>query len=138
VSTRKESAARSAKETERPSLARARPGDCLAQQRVRDLQPPIVLDVAPAHPGAKANAAVADGNVAEPGNPAQIDQHARHRQPEGEHRHQALPAGDHDCLGICREQVDRFPQRGGGLVLEGGGFHPLASHGRANSVRTNG
>jgi hypothetical protein len=66
-------------------------GDCLAQQRVRGGQPSIVLDVAPANPGAKPNAAVADGNVAEPGNPAQIDQHARRRQPEGENRHQALP-----------------------------------------------
>jgi hypothetical protein len=42
-----------------------------------------VLDVAPEYQGAKPNAALADGNVAEPGNPAQIDQHARRRQPEG-------------------------------------------------------
>jgi hypothetical protein len=48
-------------------------GHCLAQQRVRSGQPPIVLDVAPANPGAKPNAALADGDVAEPGNPAQID-----------------------------------------------------------------
>ena len=49
-------------------------GHCLAQQRVRGGQPPIVLDVAPANPGAKPNAALADGNVAEPGNPAQINE----------------------------------------------------------------
>jgi hypothetical protein len=102
-------------------------GDCLQQQRVRGRQPPIVLDIAPAYPGAKPNAAVADGNVAEPRNPAQIHQHTRGRQPEGKNRHQALPAGDHDCLGIRHEQVDCFPERGWGLVLEGSGFHPLAS-----------
>ena len=102
-------------------------GDGLAQQRMRGRQPPIVLDVAPAHPGAKPNAALADGNVAEPGNPPQIDQQARRRQPEGENRHQALPAGDDGRLGIRREQVDRFPECGRGLVLEGSGFHPLAS-----------
>ena len=52
-------------------------GHCLAQQRVRSGQPPIVLDVAPANPGAKPNAALADGDVAEPGNPAQIDEQTR-------------------------------------------------------------
>src|SRR4029079_8571779 len=36
--------------------------DCLPQQRVRGLQPPIVLDVAPAHPGAKSDAAIANRN----------------------------------------------------------------------------
>ena len=102
-------------------------GDSRAQQRVRGGQPPIVLDVAPANPGAKPNAALADGDVAEPGNPAQIDQHARRRQPEGENRNQALPAGDHGCLGIRHEQVDRFPECGWGLVLEGSWFHSLAS-----------
>src|SRR6202011_1121048 len=86
-----------------------------------------VLDVAPANPGAKPNAAVADGNVAEPRNPAQIDQHAWRRQPEGENRNQALPASDYGCLGIRQEQVDRFPECGWGLVLEGSWFHPLAS-----------
>ncbi len=104
--------------------------DGLAQQRVRGHQPPIVLDVAPAHPGAKTNAAVANGNVSKPGNPAQIDQHARRRQPEGENGHQALPAGDDGRLGIRHEQVDCFPERGRDLVLEGSGFHPVASQSR--------
>src|SRR5216683_4382868 len=99
-------------------------GDCLLQKRMCGLQPLIVLDVAPAHPGAETNAAVAHRNVAEPGNLAQIDQHARRRQPEGEHWHQALPAGDHGRLGIGCEQIDRFPQRRRRLVLEGSGFHP--------------
>jgi hypothetical protein len=101
--------------------------DGLAQQRVRGHQPPIVLDVAPAHPGAKTNAAFANGNVAKSGNPAQIDQRARRRQPEGENRHQALSAGDDGRLGIRHEQVDCFPERGRDLVLEGSGFHPVAS-----------
>jgi hypothetical protein len=33
---------------------------------------------------------IADGNIAEPGQPPQIDQQARGRQAEGENRHQAL------------------------------------------------
>jgi len=60
-----------------------------------------------------------------PGTPAQIDQHAQRRQPEGENRNQALPAGDHGCLGIRHEQVDRFPECGWGLVFEGSWFIPL-------------
>src|SRR6202035_3371944 len=80
-------------------------GECLAQQRVRGGQPPIVLDVAPANPGAKPNAALADGNVAEPGNPAQIDQHARRRQSEGENRNQSYARR--------RSRLPRDPTRAG-------------------------
>jgi len=39
------------------------------------LQPLIDLDVTPANPGAETNSPVADGKVADPGNPAQIDQY---------------------------------------------------------------
>ena len=102
-------------------------GDCLSQQRVRGRQKLIVLDVTPAHSGAETNAAVVHGNVAEPGNPAQINQHAWRGEPEGEDRHQALSAGDDGRLGIRHEQVDCFPERGRDLVLEGSGFHPVAS-----------
>jgi hypothetical protein len=42
-----------------------RKGDSFAQKRVRGGQPPIVPDVAPANPGAKPNAALADGDLAE-------------------------------------------------------------------------
>ena len=42
-------------------------GDGPSQQRMRDVQPVMVLEIAPANPGAKPNAALA-GNVAEPGN----------------------------------------------------------------------
>jgi hypothetical protein len=37
-------------------------GDRLTQQRMRDLQPAIVLDVAPTYSGAEADAAVANSN----------------------------------------------------------------------------
>ena len=101
--------------------------DRLPQQRMRRRQPPIVLDVAPAHQGAEAHAVVADVDIAEPGNAPQIDEQARRRQAEGENRHQALPAGDDGRLGIGPEQSDGFPQGARGLVIEGRGFHSHAS-----------
>jgi hypothetical protein len=98
--------------------------DGLSQQRMRDVQPVMVLDIAPAHPGAKAEAAVADHDVVEPRNPTQVYEQARRRQPEGKHRHQALPARDYHCIGIRYEKVDRFPESGRSVVFEGGGLHP--------------
>jgi hypothetical protein len=71
-----------------------------AQQRMRRRQPLIVLDVAPAYQRAEPEAVIADGDIAEPGQPPQIDQQAWGRQAEGENRHQALSSGDDDCLGV--------------------------------------
>src|SRR5882724_3629271 len=53
--------------------------DCLSQQRMRGLQPLIVVDVAPAHPGSETHAASINGNIAKPGDSPQIHQHARRR-----------------------------------------------------------
>src|SRR5689334_16226002 len=50
--------------------------DCLPQQRVRCLQPPIVLDIAPAHPGAQSNAVIANRNRIQPRNPTQVYEQA--------------------------------------------------------------
>src|SRR5271154_1833645 len=109
----------------------------LPQQRVGDLQPPIALDVAPAHPGAEADATVADSDAVEAGNAPQIDQLAGRRQPKGEQRHQALPAGDHRRLRIRREQVDRFPNVSGDWYSKGAGFIPRLAC-RANTAGSGG
>jgi hypothetical protein len=58
---------------------------CIVIERV------VVLDVTPAYERAEPEAVIADGNIAEPGQPPQIDQQARGRQAEGENRRQACP-----------------------------------------------
>src|SRR5271165_2110250 len=90
----------------------------------------IILDVAPAYERAEPNAAIADGNIAEPGQTPQIDQQARGRQAEGENRHQTLSPGDDERLGVRREQVDCFAKSAGGLIIEGRRFHCYASRGK--------
>jgi hypothetical protein len=94
-------------------------GDRLAQQRVHDRQPRVVLDIAPTDARAETNAGFVDADGAEPRNPTQIDEHARRRQPEGKHGHQTLPPGDHDRFAVQHEQIDRLHERDGGSVLEG-------------------
>jgi hypothetical protein len=61
--------------------------DGRVQERMRRHQPPILLDVAPAYERAEPEAVIADGNIAEPGQPPHIDQQARGRQAEGENRY---------------------------------------------------
>jgi hypothetical protein len=97
---------------------------------MRRHQPLIVLNVAPAYERAKPKAIIADGNIAEPAQPPQIDQQARGRQTEGEKRHQALAPGDDERFGVRREQIDCFVKGPRGLVIERRGFHCYASRGR--------
>ena len=97
---------------------------------MRRRQPLIILDVAPAYERAEPKAVITDGNIAEPGQPPQIDQQARGRQAEGEKRHQALSPGDDERLGVRRKQIDCFAKGVGGLVIEGRGFHCCASRGK--------
>jgi hypothetical protein len=104
--------------------------DSRVQQRMRRHQPLIVLNVAPAYERAEPEAVIADGDIAEPAQPPQIDQQARGRQTEGEKRHQALAPGDDERFGVRREQIDCFVKGAGGLVIEGRGFHCYASRGR--------
>src|SRR5947208_9051197 len=101
--------------------------DGRVQQRMRCHQPLVVFDVAPAYERAEPEAVAADGNIAEPGQPPQIDQQARVRQAEGENRHQALSPGDDRRLGVRREQVDCFAKGTGGLVIEKRGVHCYSS-----------
>jgi hypothetical protein len=58
------------------------------------------LDVAPAYERAEPQAVIANGNIAEPGQPSQINEQARGRQAKGKNRHQAMSAGDDQCVGI--------------------------------------
>ena len=86
-------------------------------------QPLIILDVAPAYERAEPEAVSAEGNIAESGQPPQVDQQARGRQTESENRHQALSPGDHDRFGVRRKQIDCLAKGAGSLVIEGRGFH---------------
>jgi hypothetical protein len=68
---------------------------------------------------------IADGNIAEPGQPPQIDQQARGRQAEGENRHQALSPAMTNASGFDASRS--FAKGAGGLVIEGRGFHCYTS-----------
>src|SRR5580700_5784246 len=107
-----------------------------AQQRMRRRQPLIVLDIAPAYERAEPEAVIADGNIAEPGQPPQIDQQAWGHQTEGEKRHQALSPGDDERFGVRREQVDCFAKGAGSLVIEGRRFHCYTLRGKTASGAT--
>jgi hypothetical protein len=111
--------------------------DRRVQQRMARCQPLIVLDVTPAYERAEPEAVIADGNIAEPRQPPQIDQQARGRQAESENRHQALSARDHQRLGVRREQVDCLAKSAGSLVIEGGRFHRCASRGKTGPEQSN-
>ena len=91
---------------------------------MRRRQARIVLDVAPAHHGAERNAVVGNPDVAQLSQLAQVDQKARRREPEGEHRHQALPAGQRFRIAIARGQErHRFGERRRTGIFEGRHFH---------------
>jgi hypothetical protein len=65
-----------------------------------------------------------------------IDEHVRFKQPEVQHRHQALPAGQH--LGRPRmrgEQGDGLLQRSGANVAEGRRLHGVPPPQRACACR---
>src|SRR6266404_1667132 len=102
----------------------------------------IILDVAPAYECAEPDAVIADGDTAQPRQPPQIDQQARGRQAEGENRQQALSPGDHERLGVRREQIDCLATGSWRLVIEGRGRIPQSrrpsastSAGPSNLVR---
>src|SRR5262249_35490467 len=104
--------------------------DRRVQQRMRRRQPLIVLDVVPAYERAEPEAVIADGNIAEPRQPPQIDQQARGRQAEGENRNQGLSPGDDERLGVRRHWVDCFEKSAGSLVIKWRGFHCDAPRGK--------
>jgi hypothetical protein len=107
-------------------------GNGLLQEWMRHREPPVVLDVAPAHEGAEPHAGiVANADVAEPGKKAQVDQQAWGRQPQGEDRHQALSTGDHGCVGIGPKQTNGLPEARRRVVVEGRGLHFHASQDKA-------
>ena len=110
--------------------------DSGAQQRVRYRQPPVVLNVAPAHLGAEPHAIDIHDDIAEARQPAQVDQQARRCKPEGEHRDQALTAGDQPCGWIGGEQGNRPSRVSGARYSKGGGFMKLHSPVTAAAVLT--
>ena len=94
------------------------------QQRMRSRKPRVVLDVAPAHHGAEPHAVGGDPDLAQFVQLAQIDQQLRRGEAERQHRHQALPAGDHLGLAVVRgEQLDGFGERGRTGIIERRQFH---------------
>ena len=78
-----------------------------------------------AHAGADAEPAVLDLEAVELADAVDVDQMLRPRQPERHGRHEALPAGQHAAVvvGVSRQQVQRFGDGFGGVVLERGGLH---------------
>src|SRR5205823_1186442 len=79
---------------------------------------------------------IADSNIAEPGQPPQIDQQVRGRQAEGENRHQVLPPCDDERLRVRRERGDCFSKSAGSLVTEGRRFHCYALRGKTEPQPT--
>ena len=84
-----------------------------------------LLERGMADAGADAEPAVLDPDAVELADAVDVDQMLRPRQPERHGRHQALPAGQHAAvvLGVAGEQVERFRDGLGGVVLERGGLH---------------
>ena len=92
-----------------------------------------LLERGMADAGADAEPAVLDPDAVELADAVDVDQMLRPRQPERHGRHQALPAGQHAAVvvGVAGEQVQRFRDGLGGVVLERGGLHCAESIGRA-------
>ena len=94
------------------------------EQRMRADEPRVVLDVAPAHHGAERDAVGGNPDLAQLRELAQIDQQRRLRQPERQHRHQALAAGERLGVAVARgEQLHGFGQRRRARIVEGRHLH---------------
>jgi DNA-binding LacI/PurR family transcriptional regulator len=76
---------------------------------------------------ARANAkpAVLDHQTIKPGDSIDVDEMLRPRQAERHRRYETLPAGQHAAVivGVACEQVQRFGDGRGGVILERGGLH---------------
>ncbi len=74
--------------------------------------------------GADPQGRVGEGDAGQFGQPADIDQQRRRREPEIQCRQQALAAGDQfGSEGVACEPGDRLGDRPGSDVIKGGGFH---------------
>jgi hypothetical protein len=102
-------------------------GDCRGKQRMCGGDRAIALDVAPARPGADTKPIRGRLDAVHVGDVAQVDQHGRRGQPEGEKRHQALATGDKLAAAIAgrqqRRRLGKRPRRG---IFERREFHRLA------------
>jgi hypothetical protein len=72
-----------------------------------------------------AELAVLDCEAVEFGHAVDVDQMARTCQAEGHRRHQALPTGEHPAvvIGEFRQQIQRFVDGFGSVIVEGSGLH---------------
>ena len=100
-------------------------GDRGLEQRMRGLEPFVVLDVAPAHHGAERDARIRNPDSAQIGELAQVDKQRGLGEAEGEHRHQALAACDRLGVVVRGEEFDRFRECGRAGIVEGRQFHDL-------------
>src|SRR6266436_5606802 len=99
-------------------------------------EPNILLDVAPAHLGPEVDPFGGNGDVAEPGHVAQINQEPRGGEPEGEERHEALAPCNRPRPSIGRQQGNGFVERRRRLVFERRWLHCLCSEGCDPEIRT--
>ena len=83
------------------------------------------LECGMAHGGTDTEPAILHRNAVQAGHAVDVDQMLRARQPERHGRNETLPAGQHAAvvMGISSEQVQRFRDGLGGVVLERGGLH---------------
>ena len=109
---------------------------CL-EQRVRGLEPFVILDLAPAHHGAECDTLLRNFDSAQVAELAQIDEQRGLGKAERQHRHQALATCD--GLGVPAgrgEELNRFGQRRRACIVEGRQFHdPGASFGTQGDRR---
>src|SRR5262249_26955644 len=98
-------------------------GESLCDERRQLRDQPAMLGLGVARQGAKLELSIALGDLAELGNPVDIDQQRRGRQPHVECGHQPLPAGEYPGLGSAVEQRDRMVERTRLRVSERRRFH---------------
>ncbi len=105
------------------------------QERMRLAQARILEDVAPARHGAERDSVLRDLDLPQLRKLAQIDKQRRRRDPERQHRHQALAAGQRLGLAVMRgEKSDGFGNAGRAGVFEGRKFHDTEAYGSLEPV----
>ena len=113
-------------------------GDRGLEQGMCGGQALIVQNVAPAHHGAEPHAVGGNLDLAQIDKLAQIDQQRRLRQPERQHRDEALAACEQLGIAVARgKQRHRLGQRGRTCIFERRhfhGVHQLSSRGRGGQT----
>ena len=99
--------------------------NCFYEERMRAMQFLVAFDIAPARERAhEFNSAGIDCNAPQFGNAADVNEKARRRQSKGEHRNEALSAGDHfGFITVLGQECDRAFQPVGADILETCSLH---------------